>query len=170
MPGRYNSRTVDALIQWPTFIVDNLRAKILIGIDILVVEDIDLTISTRTGQIGSYRTTFDLIVTPTRPFIKQDVILKKPITIPAKAHIAIPVERYDLPSRDYIFELANRYPVALFASLVDSSFHIVLARNNSNKPISLPKRLRVGSVIDIKANRYYYVLSQEAELAIKLPK
>ena len=34
MPGRYNGRTIKALLQRPTFVVDNLRAKMLISIDI----------------------------------------------------------------------------------------------------------------------------------------
>ena len=170
VPGRHNGRTVDALIQRPAFVVDNLRAKMLIGMDVLAAEDIDLTISTRTGHIGSCRTTFDLTITPTRPFIKQDVMLKKPVTIPAKSHFAIPIEGHDLPSGDFMFEPANGCPVALFASLVDSSFHAVLARNDSDQPISLPKNLHVGSVMDIEADGCYHVSSQEAELAVKLPK
>ena len=70
VPGKHNGRYVDALIQRPAFVVDNLRAKMLIGMDILASEDIDLTISTRTGRIGSCGTTFELNVEPTRPFVK----------------------------------------------------------------------------------------------------
>ena len=60
--------------------------------------------------------------------------------------------------------------MALFTSLVDSLFYTVLVRNNTDLPILLPKKLRVGSIMDIEADNYYYISSEEAELAVKLPK
>ena len=110
--------------------VDNLRTKILIGIDILSTEDIDLVISTRSSYIGTCHTKFKLNVTPPRPFIKRDIVLKRHVTVLAKAHLAILIEYNKLPTGDYIFKLVNGYLIALFTTLVDLSFYTVLARNN----------------------------------------
>ena len=71
-----------------------------------------------------------------------------------------------------MFEPANGCPVALFAAVVDSLFHTVLARNNSEQEIQLPQRLQVDTIMDLKVDGCYYLHdSEEAqELAIKLPK
>ena len=174
VPGHHDSdgRPVEALLRHQAFVVDNLRAKMLIGMDILASEDVDLLISTRSGHIGTCRTKFELNVTPPRPFIKRDVVLERHVTIPAKAHLAIPIEHSELPTGDYIFKPANGYPIALFAALVDSSFHAVLARNDSDQPIHLPRKLQVGSVMDLEADGCYHLEdSQQAqELAVTLPR
>ena len=176
VPGNHDSdgRSVDALIRHQAFVVDNLRAKMLIGMDILGSEDIDLTISSCSGHIGSCQTKFDLIVVPPeRPFIKKDVTLKRSISIPARAQLAIPIEiemGNELPSGDYLFEPANGCPVALFSSLVDSSFHAVLVRNDSDLPVHLPKKLQMGSVMDLEADGVYHLSDPDTELAVKLSK
>ena len=176
VPGSHDAdgRPVQALLKRPAFIVDDLRAKMLIGMDILASEHIDLVISTRTGHIGSCATNFQLTVAPpSRPFVKHDVIVGKSVSIPAHSHMAIPIERIELPAGDdYMFEPANGCPVALFAAVVDSSFHAVLARNDSDKPIDLPSKFHVGSVMDMEVDGCYHLNdSEEAqEFAVKLPK
>ena len=99
-------------------------------------------------------------------------MLKKGITVPARSHFAIPVEHGDLPSGDYMFEPSNDCPVALYAALVDSAFHAVLARNDTDRPIRLPKKLRVGEVMDLEADGCYHIDESENahELAARLPK
>ena len=176
VPGSHDAdgRPVEALLKHPAFVVDDLRAKMLIGMDILGSEDIDLVISTRTGHIGSCRTTVQLtVVPPPRPLINHDVTVGKSISIPAHSHIAVPIDPLDLPAgNDFLFEPAKGCPVALFASIVDSSFHAVLARNDSDKPIDLPNKFHVGSVTDMEADGCYHLNdSEEAqELAVRLPK
>ena len=154
--------------------VDNLRAKMLIRIDILNSKDIDLVISTRTGHVSSYRTTFQLTVAPPpRPFIKHNVIIGKSVSVPAHSYIAVPIEHIKLPARNnFIFKPTKGCPIALFASVVNSSFHAVLVRNDSDKPVDLPNKLYINSVTDIEVDRYYHLdNSEEAqELAVKLPK
>ena len=177
IPGRHatDGRPVEALLKRPAYVVDGLRAKMLIGMDVMTPEDVDLVISNKTGYLGSCRTTFELMIAPpTRPFLKRDVLLgaDAPTCIPARSNMAIPIEHIELPSGDdFIFEPAADCPVALFASLVDSSFHAVIARNDSNVPIDLPRKLQVGTVMDLDVDGCYHIDDPDAqELAIRLPK
>ena len=122
--------------------INNLRAKILISMDILASKDINLILTNRSGHVNSYQIKFDLVITPLlRPFVRQEVMFKKPISVSAKSHMAIPIECGNLPSNDYMFEPANGYSVTLFTILVDLSCHAILVRNNSDQPIHLPNRL-----------------------------
>ena len=87
-------------------------------------------ISTRSSYIGTYYTKFKLNVTLPRPFIKRDIVFKRYITVLAKAYLAILIEYNKLPTGNYIFKLVNGYLIALFTTLVDLSFYIILVRNN----------------------------------------
>ena len=143
VPGQHasNDQPVQALLKHMAFIVDDLRAKMLIGMDILASEDIDLEISTSTGYIGGCGTTFELSVT-SRPFIKQEVMLETQVSIPAHSHMTVLIKHVTLPAgADFLFKPAKNCPVALFALVVDASFHAVLARNNSDQPIHLSNKL-----------------------------
>ena len=177
IPGRHatDGRPVEALLKRPAYVVDGLRAKMLIGMDVMTPEDVDLVISNKTGYIGSCRTNFELtIAPPTRPFLKHDVLLgaDAPTCIPARSNMAIPIEHIDLPAGDdFIFEPAPDCPVALFASLVDSSFHAIIARNDAEHAVELPRKLHVGTVMDLDVDGCYHIDDPDAqELAIRLPK
>ena len=104
----------------------------LIGMNIITPKCIDLVILERTGYINSCWTTFELaIIPPTRPFIKRDVLLGALVYIPVHSNIAVTIDHIDLPAGDdFMFEPITYCPVALFASVVDSSFHAVLVRND----------------------------------------
>ena len=58
-----DSRPIKVLLKHIAFVIDNLRAKILISIDILAAEDVNLIIFTYINFIDSYNTTFQLTIT-----------------------------------------------------------------------------------------------------------
>ena len=133
----------------------------LIGIDIITPENVDLVILEKIGYIGSYRTTFELTIVPLiRPFLKRDILLgvDTPRYILVRLNIAILIDYINLPAgNDFIFKPAVDCPVILFVLLVNSSFHAVIVRNNSNILVDLPRKLYVSTVIDLDIDRYYYI-------------
>lgn len=85
-----DNRLIEALFKRFAFVVDNLRVKMLIRIDILASEEIDLVISIRTNHISNYDITFQLTVAPLlRPFIKYNVIIRKLTSVPAHSYIIV---------------------------------------------------------------------------------
>ena len=93
-----------------------------------------------------------------RLFIKYNVVIEKLILVLAYSYIVILIKYIKLLIRDnFIFESTKGYLVVLFTLVIDLSFYIVLVRNNSNKSINLSSKLYINFVIDVKANRYYYL-------------
>ena len=77
----------------------------------------------------------------------------------------------ELLSSDYLFKLVDKYLVVLFAFLINLSFYVIFTRNKSNVLVYLFKKLFFNLVIDLEANRYYYIDSKDiAKLALKLLK
>ena len=62
--------------------------------------------------------------------------------------------------------------MALFASIINLLFYIVLIYNNLDKSIEISNKFYLGSVIDIEIDRYYYLNNYEEaqKLIIKLLK
>lgn len=64
-----NNRLIKVLFKYITFIINNLRAKMLININILIFKNIDLIIFTRINYINNYNIIFKLSII-LRLFIK----------------------------------------------------------------------------------------------------
>ena len=127
-----NDRPIKILFKHTTFVINDLRTKILIEMNVLVFEDIDLIIFTRIDHIESCDITFQLFVTPSaRSFIKQEVILERSIFISARSHLTVIVEHISLfAEKDFIFEPVKKCSITLFAVIVNLFFHVVLTRND----------------------------------------
>ena len=71
-----------------------------------------------------------------------------------------------LDDRDFLFEPTTA-AVSLYIHLVDDSFYSVIARNNTNKPMLIPKYLRLGTVVEIDYNNCYLADIEEVYLALE---
>ena len=55
-----------------------------------------------------------------------------------------------------LFEFIKDF-ITLFIIVMNFLFHVILTRNNLNKLIHLIKKLRLGLIINLKINEYYYL-------------
>jgi len=56
--------------------------------------------------------------------------------------------------KDYIFKF--KYP-GIYTHLVNTSFHIIYIRNDTNRPVKLNRRNRLGKLVDIEEEQYYFI-------------
>ena len=169
----FNKRSIEVLLKYQTFIVNNLYTKILIRIDILILENINLVISIYLEYINSYYIKFKLIITPLlRLLIKQNILFKKSILILVKLYIVILITRNELLSNNYLFKLINKYLVILFITLIDFLFYVILIYNNLDQLVYLSSKLQFSLIINLKADDYYYLqnINKVYKLVIKLSK
>ena len=74
-------------------------------------------------------------------------------------------------NRDYLFQ-PHPQPVlnlglegGVFAHVIDASFHSVLVRNATQKPISIPAKTKLGKLYDYNADGCYLADPSDAHLA-----
>ena len=140
----YNAddRSIEALFYRQAYIVEGLKTKILVDINIITSENINLIIFERTDYIDSCYITFELSISSSRSFIRRDILLKKLISVLAYSYMIISIKYIDLLSEDnFIFKSFNKCLVALFASIVDLFFYIVLARNDIDELVQLSSKI-----------------------------
>ena len=168
LPGRHNSKEVRAKITREAHIVDDLKAKMLLGTDIIGPEKIDIITSRNEAYIGSCDTTVAIDLRPrSRGVTMKPVVASKQATLPPRSQMVVPVHHASLPDdRDFLFEPTTA-AVSLYTHLVDDSFHSVMARNDTDKSVVIPKHLRLGTVSEIDYdNCYLAALEEEQDLAM----
>ena len=154
-------------------IVDDLKANLLIGMDIMVPEKIDILASQAKADIGSCQTSVPIEVrTRGGRAVTHPVHVRKSIIIPPRSEAQIPVHHVTLPDRDFFFE-PEQSQLSLYAHLVNASMTAVLAKNDSDQAVKVPRNLRLGTVQEADFDNCYHVTSGQedvAELATRRPK
>ena len=166
------------LIEREFYIVDDLSVKALVGVDILKPEDITINFVRDIMVLGAYDNMVVLITVYIRspgPRTNATVFAQKQMTIQPRSIVAIPITgpRYtlDLPQdRDLFFELAALNELSTYAYIVDYILTEVFIRNNTDKAVTLQRRLKLGNITELDTTEYYTVSSDNYNLAIKAPK
>lgn len=70
---------------------------------------------------------------------------KNTLMIPPYSQVQTPVHHASLSDRDFIFE-PDELNLTLYAHLVDSSMHFILAKNNSNRAVETSRNFRLGTI------------------------
>jgi hypothetical protein len=154
-------------------VVDDLRAKVLIGTDILGPEAIVVDVARNQLVVGSCGITAPLSVTPRRERVERKLRSQKQVTIPPHTVMAVPVKYRGkvLPNdRDYSFlprsDIALGSSGGFFAHIVDANVAAVQVRNASNRAFVVPKNLMVGALQDYDEDGCYLAHPEDAHLAV----
>ena len=130
-------------------IVDNLRAKMLIGNDIIGPEGIVIDVANKQARIGSCNATATITAKPRGEYVRKKVLAKEPTIVPPRSEMILPTKPIDLPSdRDFLFEPMKQVQtrMTMFAHIVDHKMSGILVRNESNVPVQVPRKLRLGNI------------------------
>ena len=167
-PGKHQKDGKDAIAMTAPreiHLVEDLKAKLLIGMDIMVPEAIDIIASKSIASVGSCQIDIPIEVKSAGRTIRQPVHAKRSVTVPPRSETQIAVHHASLPDRDFMFEPDNS-PLSLYAHLVDASMSAILAKNESDVPIKIPRNQRLGTIYDTDFDNCFQV-SPEAEQDVR---
>ena len=143
-----------ALIDREFYVVDNLTAKVLIGIDIMKPKGIVIDLGMNIMKIGACK---DLLIpidvtskgarVNTTIFSRKDIVLLLytnilVLVIGAKRPLSLPIDR------DFIFEPNILNTLLVYIYVVNYNMSEVFIRNNTDYEITLPRRTRLGNVTE----------------------
>lgn len=167
--GTTDKGEAPAKISREVHIVDELRANMLLGMDILVPEGavIDLTnnILTLSKSEGIH---IPVLVSPKDPInVNQLVRIEKPTVIPPRSLAQVPIRlvgKQRLPARDFLFE-PNR--IGVYAHSVGLEFHSFQIRNDYSQPLRLSKNEKLGHVVEYEGEECYLTDTENHGLSAK---
>ena len=147
---RETNTRVLACIQREIHIVDNLRAKMLIGNDILGPEKVVIDVAGQKAYIGSCDAFATVTAHQRGSFFRRNVHVEKSSIIPPRSEIMVPTRPLKLPEdRDFLFEPSVQGNLTMYSHLVDYKMSGVLVRNDSDSPVQVPRTARLGNVSEI---------------------
>jgi len=126
-----------AKISREAYLTNNLIAKLLISINILVFKKVNIIISKKISYIRSFGIDIKLKATPKKGIAKSLVCVIARITILPFAFIAILIYYIAIvKDKDLLFE-PNNTLITLFIKLINKDIKLVLAKNDLNKLVLL---------------------------------
>ena len=163
-----------ALIQREVHLVDELKANMLIGIDILAPEDVSINLSKQEAIITSCANVhIPLSIETQSGQIQRTVFSGERTVIPPHTRQSIPVhgpkgKPLDLPQDwDLLFEPGYTQKVSVYAHIVSSTMKSIYVQNNSDQDVVLPCNIKIGEVLEYKADGCFLASSDDVELATR---
>ena len=153
-------------------IVDDLKAKMLIGMDIMGPEGIALDPANKRLTVGSCGIVAPLSVKSKGERVDRIMRTTALTTIPPRSTVPVSVKFRGLPipqDRDYMFHPqsdARLGPDGGFCShIADANIAVVQVRNATNKPCVLSKNAKVGRLRDYEEQGCYLAQPEDRHLA-----
>ena len=153
-------------------IVENLKTKMLIEIDILESEGITLNVSKRVTKIDSCENMkIELKIHQRDSFVRRIVISKFVETISSEeqAKIRIAMSKSLSKNRDFIFESSTNVDVSLYAHLVNVYTIEILVQNDFADSVNISRNTRLDFVQKIEYENCFYA-SSNSHLTLKTSK
>jgi len=150
-------------------IVNNLKIKMLVDINILVLEDISIMLSSRKAIVSSCNN-IELsltVITQSIDSVQKAIMTHKNTTIQLRSHTNVLIVKTALPqNHDLLFEPdCHTENTAIYTYIIDHTLSAVQVQNDSDVPLVISQKTCLSHVVKYEANRYYLVNLQNSELA-----
>ena len=171
LAGNTQNTPAFAKITREVHLVDNLKAGILMGADILIPEYMVMDFAKQQMTIGCCKDLITPISTRTRSApIKRVIKSKDRLSLPPRSTTTIPVDYHGaLPvDRDMLFEPKYHLPLGsggIYAHIVDGNFSQVQASNDTDFEVVIPRKSRLGTVEELEHDGCFMVDAHHARLA-----
>lgn len=153
-------------------IVENLKAKMLIEIDILRLEDITLNVSNKLTRIDSCENMkVALKIHQRDSFVRRTIISRFVEIISSEEQTKIKIAMFKSLSkdRDFIFESSSNVDVSLYAHLVDAYTTEILVQNDFAAYVNISRNTRLDFIQEIEYENCFYA-SSNSHLTLKTSK
>ena len=147
IPGTRDGTLVLIYFKREFYIMDKLRANILIGNNIIGPKSIDIRIFDKSAYIGSYGVICQIECRQRKQFERRKVYSNKLIIVQLYTQTIVPVKRPHISAdKDFIFEPLEQLSLTLYVYIVNATMAGILIKNETNKPVQIPKRIRLGCI------------------------
>lgn len=150
-PGKDSTgRLVYASIRCEIHLVKGLRVNLLIGNDILSPEGFIIDIGRKSALIRSCAVTISINTKQRGQFLSRKLLASQESVVPPPSEAMIPLVKVPLPDdRDFLFHPTAQANLTLYTHILDHETSKILVRNTSDRPLRIPRRHKLGHLLDI---------------------
>ena len=126
------------------YIINNLRAKILIRNNIIGPKNIIIDVVNKQARIKSCNAISTITTKPREEYIRKRILAKDLTIISLKSEKILATRSVNLLlDRDFIFKPTKQVNLTIFTYLIDYKISAILIRNDSNSSIQIFKKLKL---------------------------
>ena len=131
-------------------IVEELKANLLVGNDILAIKRVIIDLGNKSAMISSCQVTISISARPRDHLVRRKVLVDRSLTIPPESEALVQFVYSNLPDdRDFFFNPIPHSHLILFSYILNDSTCRVLVRNVSHQPILLPRHQQLGTLTEV---------------------
>lgn len=161
---------VYASFKYELHLVEGLRAKMLIGNNILALENLVLNIGLGHSIVGSCGVKITIKATQRGQFLRRKLLAENNEVVPPCFEAIIPILPVPVPdNRNFLFHLAAQTNLTLFAHIIDHETSKVLVRNTSNRPLRVSRRQKLGHIVNIRYDNCFLADADSAFQSATVP-
>lgn len=156
------------------YIVDDLKTKILIDINIIISKktDIIVFISSTFIENCQIKISLKIRIKNEERVITQSIYIKKSVIIPSRFEIHIFVHYIILSNRIFFFE-PDQNQLFLYIYLVNVFIITIIIKNNFDQIVKISRNLRLKTIQKADFDNCYHIIFEKIdiiELIIRRPK
>jgi len=99
------------------------------------------------ASIASYEVEYPIKIYAKGLIMRRPVHAKKIRIISANLVATVKIYNLALPARDYFFK-PQEINLSIYAGLINEDMTLILVKNGSDKPVRIPRNMRLGEVIE----------------------
>lgn len=173
--GTQKEQSVLAKFWREVYLVDNLKANLLIGIDIMGPELVVVDMGRKRVILGSCDVEVSIEIkfrSHSAHGVIRPILAQKTTVVPP--HSASPIcihHLHQIPAdRDYLFEPGD-VNFGVYTHMVNSETSTVLVQNDSHNSLHIPRNFRLGHIVELECpNAFTAEPTELADLALRQPK
>ena len=166
MPGLVNGKVEVVQITAEVHLVRSLKARLLIGVDVLDSEGMDISFRDRSltvnGEEG-WKTSIH-VHAKDNTRVRCKVRALKQVTVPPHSSLAVPITLESALPTDRDFLFTPTYP-GVHTHLVDADMRFVHIRNDADRPLHVDPRNGLGKIAEMEEEHCYLVSEDSHGLA-----
>ena len=145
-----HKQPVYACIYREMYLVDSLKANMLVENDIIAPKSIMIHLANSTAFITSCNVRIAITAGQQGQPLRIKLMADITILLPMNSESLVPVAHSNLPAdRDFFFQPVQQPHLTLFAHLISHDTKKVLLRNDSPNAVLTPRKHRLGTVTEV---------------------
>lgn len=137
-------------VQCELYLVDSLKANMLIGNDVLCTEDFTINLANASAHILSYGVIIVISARNHSQFLKRNVLANTATLIPPKSEALVNIRQIPLPdSCEFLFQPFPQEHLTLYSYLLDHTSSRIFVWNETDHLIQISQSHRLGYITEI---------------------
>ena len=170
-PGRNAIRDlIYAALRCEIYLVESLRANLLVGNDIMSPEAMVINLGKKTAIIGTCGVFIDVNTRQRGQFFARKLLTNQDSVIPPCSEAMISLEKLPLPdNQDFLFHPAPQVNLTLYSYIMDYESSKILVKNAFDLPLCVPRRHKLGHFLDMTYDNCFLIDTKSAYSVASVP-